>query len=134
MYVSTRPELTPDTVTRMTRHVAEHAHDAADARALLGYLGLPGGVVPRVVTTLKCGHPSTEGFRRDSGHYGVVCRTCNGWKGKRPPVEYLPTVFRPGCGTSSGYAVHRRAKEMACDDCLKAERVRTQERVARAKS
>lgn len=76
------PPITRHEADVVTRAVIARAHDEADRDELLGMLGL-GGSVRRRVTTLACGHPSTEAKPRTSSTIGrgVDCRACRrGWR------------------------------------------------------
>lgn len=69
------PTLPPATIRAASLHVASRATSPDDLRHLLGVLGLPGGRTEREVTTLACGHPSTEGVRLVA-QKGTPCRAC----------------------------------------------------------
>lgn len=73
------PPITPTQSATVTAHVHSAARDEADERDILGVLGLPGGRIRQQVTSLRCGHPSTEAHQRPGR--GTECRACNRGRG-----------------------------------------------------
>lgn len=55
-------------------------------------------------------------------------------RGKRPPIPLSQIGYRAGdapCGTTAGYARHRRRGQKPCRDCVNAETARSNERNSR---